>query len=120
MSVTHQSRNAVLTAEVSAHTRRTLCVPLILALVLTGSVALADEHHPHWSYNGATGPAKWGTLEEDYHSCAQGKVQSPIDIKDSEASTADLPAIDFEYKPSPLRIIDNGHTIQVNYAPGSF
>ena len=26
----------------------------------------------------------------------------------------------FNYKPSPLKIEDNGHTIQVNYAPGSF
>ncbi len=32
---------------------------------------------------------------------------------------ADLPAIQFNYKPSPLKVIDNGHTIQVNYAPGS-
>jgi len=30
-----------------------------------------------------------------------------------------LPAIKFDYKPSPLKVIDNGHTIQVNYAPGS-
>jgi len=26
----------------------------------------------------------------------------------------------FDYKPSPLHIIDNGHTIMINYAPGSF
>jgi carbonic anhydrase len=26
----------------------------------------------------------------------------------------------FEYKSTSLRIINNGHTIQVNYAPGSF
>src|SRR5262249_46392351 len=25
----------------------------------------------------------------------------------------------FNYKPAPLKIVDNGHTIQVNYAPGS-
>jgi carbonic anhydrase len=30
-----------------------------------------------------------------------------------------LPAIEFHYKPSPLKVIDNGHTIQVNVAPGS-
>ena len=32
----------------------------------------------------------------------------------------DLPAIEFHYQPSPLAVIDNGHTIQVNYAPGSW
>ena len=31
-----------------------------------------------------------------------------------------LPAIQFEYKPTALRIINNGHTIEVVYAPGSF
>ena len=30
-----------------------------------------------------------------------------------------MPPLLFDYRPSPLRIIDNGHTIQVNYAPGS-
>jgi carbonic anhydrase len=29
-------------------------------------------------------------------------------------------AILFHYKPSPLKIVNNGHTIQVNYAPGSY
>lgn len=33
---------------------------------------------------------------------------------------ADLPAIAFACKRSPLSIIDNGHTIQVSYTPGSF
>ena len=47
-------------------------------------------------------------------------MQSPIDIRDSVAKKGDLPAIVFDYKPSPLRIVDNGHTIQVNFAPGSF
>lgn len=29
-----------------------------------------------------------------------------------------LPTIKFDYKPSALKISDNGHTVQVNYAPG--
>jgi carbonic anhydrase len=49
-----------------------------------------------------------------------GKFQSPIDIRDDVAKKTDLPAIDFHYRAAPLRIIDNGHSIQVNYAPGSF
>ena len=31
-----------------------------------------------------------------------------------------MPAIEFDYKLSPLHIVDNGHTIMINYAPGSF
>jgi carbonic anhydrase len=90
-------------------------------LVLAGvAFAAEDSSHPHWSYSGATGPAKWGTLEEDYHICATGKRESPIDIRDDLAAKADLPPIEFHYKPAALKIIDNGHSIQIDYGPGSF
>ena len=74
----------------------------------------------HWSYSGATGPAKWGTLEKDFALCKTGTAQSPINVPDADVRKGDLPSLLFNYKPSPLRIIDNDHTIQVNYAPGSF
>ena len=35
------------------------------------------------------------------------------------AKAADLPAIKFDYKSSPLKVIDNGHTIQVNIGDSS-
>jgi carbonic anhydrase len=71
----------------------------------------------HWSYGGKTGPDEWGKLSPEYAACKTGKQQSPIDIKHAKAS--DLPAIQFDYKPAPLHIINNGHTIQINYPPGS-
>jgi carbonic anhydrase len=88
-----------------------------VAMVAPGALHAEDEHH--WSYGGSTGPAKWATLEHEYTACGLGKTQSPIDIRDSDAKKSDLPAISFDYKPSPLNVIDNGHTVQVNYAPGS-
>ncbi len=93
-------------------------------LAVAGSIlawpSLHAEGTHHWSYSGHTGPAQWATLESDFSACGVGKLQSPIDIRDNVAKKGDLPAIEFDYKPSPLNIIDNGHTIQVNYAPGSF
>ena len=73
--------------------------------------------HP-WSYEGERGPAHWGDLKSEYAACKTGKHQSPIDIRG--AKQADLPPIEFSYGPSPFRIIDNGHTVQVNVDPGSF
>jgi len=87
------------------------------ASIVTTSLPQAQEHH--WSYKGSTGPAAWATIEPDYGTCGIGKTQSPIDIEDAATKKSDLPAISFDYKPSPLKIIDNGHTIQVDYAPGS-
>jgi carbonic anhydrase len=99
---------------------RTHGVNALVAAVSIVTVGLlhADEEH-HWSYQGSTGPTKWAALEHEYASCGVGKTQSPIDIEDAVAKKSDLPPIVFDYKPSPLKIIDNGHTIQVNYAPGS-
>jgi carbonic anhydrase len=80
---------------------------------------LQAQSAEHWSYTGSSGPKSWGTLEKDYAACGQGKSQSPIDIRDDAAKPTDLPAIQFDYRTVPLKIIDNGHSIQVNYAPGS-
>lgn len=93
---------------------------LIAALLLPCAAALAQSHAPHWSYRGATGPERWGTLEQGFSTCGAGREQSPVDIRTSASQRAALPAISFHYRPSPLKIVDNGHTIQVNYAAGSF
>ena len=77
----------------------------------------AAEHKPHWSYEGETGPAAWGKLSAANASCESGTRQSPIDIR--EGVKVDLPEIRFDYKPSLFRVVDNGHTIQVNYGEGS-
>ena len=91
----------------------------ILALLVAATLAQAQEYSSlHWSYEGESGPAHWGDLSSEFAECKSGHQQSPIDIRKTVAS--DLPAIKFDYQPSQLKIIDNGHTVQVNYAPGSW
>jgi carbonic anhydrase len=90
----------------------------ILSLIGLPAVTAAQEDHPpHWGYEGKQGPKEWGKLDPSFAACSMGHTQSPIDIED--ARKADLPALKFDYHAVPLNIIDNGHTIQVNYAPGS-
>ena len=88
----------------------------VTVVALAGVLPVHGEGH-HWSYGKHGGPAEWGELDKAFASCQLGKVQSPIDIRGAKA--ADLPPITFDYRPAPLKLIDNGHTIQVNYAPGS-
>ena len=38
----------------------------------------------------------------------------------SDAAAKDLTNISFRYQPSAIVVVNNGHTIQVNYTPGSF
>jgi carbonic anhydrase len=95
--------------------------PLIVAAMVSapaGQPAQDPAYSNKWSYKGANGPEHWGDLDPAYATCKTGKEQSPIDIR--SATKAALPAIRFEYKSGPLRIINSGHTIRVNYhAPGS-
>lgn len=89
-----------------------------LALIATGAVSVAIAGSgTHWSYDGKEGPAHWGELSKEYGTCGTGHLQSPINI--AGAKKAKLQKIKFSYKPSPLSIVNNGHTIQVNIAEGS-
>lgn len=98
---------------------------LLLAATLPCSVFAADPTSAatpaaaHWSYDGATGPTHWSQLEKDFHTCALGHAQSPINISTSKAGASHLGAISFDYKPTALHVVDNGHTIQVNVDAGS-
>ena len=72
----------------------------------------------HWTYEGEEGPDHWGDLSTDYAACSTGKKQSPVDL--TSADQKDLINIAFHYQPSKVNIINNGHTIQVNYDAGSY
>ena len=94
---------------------------LTITAILASSLMIGQEAKPpahEWSYIGKEGPQHWGELKPEYATCKTGRLQSPIDIR--ETKKAPLPPLRFDYKPSALKIINNGHSIQVNYAPGSF
>jgi carbonic anhydrase len=99
--------------------RRFTLVSVLIAFALVAGVPAAQEHHgPHWSYAGKAGPEHWSELDKAFAPCQAGHHQSPIDIR--APKPADLPPMQFAYQPTPLHIVNNGHSIQVNYAPGSF
>jgi carbonic anhydrase len=72
----------------------------------------------HWSYEGEGGPHAWHRLKPEYGKCSSGTRQSPIDIRDG--IRVDMDPVQFDYRPSAFRVIDNGHTVQVNVAAGNF
>lgn len=101
-----------------AFPRKSLFLVLGLCVLTAPTILLAQEAKPpHWAYAGPEDPKHWGELDPAFATCSNGHHQSPIDIKD--AKTADLPALKFDYSAVLLSIIDNGHTVMINYAPGS-
>jgi len=97
--------------------RNKLVLATLLSGVLFSGIALAAGDKTTWSYEGDEGPANWGELSPDYTRCKSGKNQSPIDINTSK--TVKLADIKFSYNAAPIDVLNNGHTIQVNYAKGS-
>ena len=76
------------------------------------------KHEVHWGYEGEGAPANWGKLKPEFALCGTGQAQSPIDLAD--AYKTKLGTIKLDYKETPLKIVNNGHAVQVNYEPGSF
>jgi carbonic anhydrase len=91
-------------------------LPSLLAALLASATAQAGDK-PHWGYTGHEGPAHWGELSADYALCASGKNQSPVDLRG--IVEGELPPLAIDYRKGGYEVVNNGHTIQVNYAPGS-
>lgn len=90
---------------------------LILAGCLLGSPMAYSAGGAHWTYSGHEGPEQWGTLAPEFAACAAGKNQSPINL--TGFIEANLPAIKFDYSTAATDILNNGHTIQADFKPGS-
>ena len=94
--------------------KRLSSVVAMFAAMTLQPVYAADKAAPHWGYEGEAGPAAWG---KEFPTCGLGKAQSPIDIKGPfEKATQTIKP---DYKEGALKIVNNGHTIQVNVEPGS-
>lgn len=93
-----------------------LSVLMAGAFSLIATPTFAADNSP-WSYKGSNGPENWGALSKDYELCKTGMMQSPVDLAASNAR-ADV-SLFVSYKTGPLSILNNGHTIQANFAKGS-
>lgn len=92
-----------------------------LAALLLSHIAFAGDHGhgAHWGYEGHGAPEHWGDLGKEFATCKNGHQQSPINIDTRVAGGGAGAPVSVDYKPSPLKVVNNGHTIQVDYQPGS-
>jgi len=96
--------------------KRNIGLFLIIVVLCMVSIVLAGEN-AHWGYTGHEGPEHWGKLDPKYSACSEGKNQSPVNLTGMIES--DLSPININYKSGGNEILNNGHTIQLNYKPGS-
>jgi carbonic anhydrase len=96
-------------------------MPVAIGLtLLTAALVPASAEQPHhWSYSGGGGPSHWAELDTKNAACGDGKSQSPVNIRTQDVRRTPLPKLMFNYRPTPLHIIDNGHSVEVDVEPGS-
>jgi carbonic anhydrase len=75
-----------------------------------------------FEYSGDFGPAFWAELSPAWSACSgAGGRQTPVDISPS-GSLPTLPiltALQLSLRPTPIELVNNGHTLELEYEPGS-
>lgn len=89
---------------------------LFFAFSLFSSAGVLASGSAQWGYTGEIGPEHWAKLTPDNAACA-GKNQSPVNL--TGFIEAELQPIQFSYQAGGTEILNNGHTVQVNYEKGS-
>jgi carbonic anhydrase len=72
--------------------------------------AVPSKEPAHWSYDD---PNNWGHLSPEWAACSTGRTQSPIDISTRVEKDKALKPLSFSYEPLPLRLMNDGHLIEV-------
>ena len=90
---------------------------LLLSLALATAVSARADEGVHWAYDGHGGPDHWAELSKDFSMCGLGRNQSPVNLAGAVSSS--LAAIRFDYPLETSEIVNNGHTVQIDIAPGS-
>lgn len=91
----------------------------VFLLALGLAPLAAAQTATNWDYYGKTGPLGWGRLDPSFATCARGHEQSPIDIRNTHVDKA-LRPIQFHYLSAPVTLENDGRTIIVHVAPGSY
>ena len=100
----------------------------LFAVVMAVLTSLGLAWAQAWNHDPASpiGPLHWGTVTPSYATCGDsitgevGMKQSPIDIVPNNALAASFFAPLFKYKPTPLKIENPGHYVEVPYDPTSY
>jgi carbonic anhydrase len=99
-----------------------LAVACLASAAHAGDAAHDHEHAhggaPHWTYDGANGPAHWAQINNAFQTCESGRAESPIDIRSAKKAPDGTPRIQFSYEPMPVHLLNTGHAIQFAAQPG--
>lgn len=68
----------------------------------------------NFSYSGANGPEKWGSLSPSFAACSNGKAQSPVDLAWTDiVMNQQLQSLDRHYLPTNATLVNNKFNLGV-------
>lgn len=98
----------------------------VMKTILASAIGLATPmifenvaRSQEWSYGGYQNPTRWDELSSEFQTCGTGDEQSPINIREFHTTEGGEGDLEFNYNPSELEVVNDGHTIKVNYDAGS-
>ena len=80
-------------------------------------ITCIENYRAKWDYSKNKGPNNWFGLSDKYSLCKQGQHQSPINIIVNR--TPIIKDLQLDYKSCIFDSIDNEHTVEFDYSPGS-
>ncbi len=96
----------------------------VLLAVLTASACGGNEESDtgnsgpdDWAYSGVGGAESWGSISEEWETCASGTKQSPIDI--SGPQPGDAPPLSFSFRRDAQEITNDGRNLNIEYGSGN-
>jgi carbonic anhydrase len=104
--------------------KKNIIIAVIAAVAMVVIVSLSsfkhtltkkESDHVKWSYQGESGPEHWANLSEKFRICAEGHSQSPVNILTDQLIPVDSNKLRINYQPTPLLMVNNGHTIKIKY-----
>lgn len=86
-------------------------------LALGMSMLPAAAFAAHWGYEGGESPEHWGEVDDAYKICQTGMNQSPVNIEST--LSAHVTPLVTHYIDGPVKLLNNGHTIQAALKVGT-
>ena len=73
---------------------------------------------PSFAYSEDLGPGFWGEISSEWEDCGMDTMQSPIHIRGAKGNK-DLKPLILDLHENEINLMNNGHTIEQEYEPGS-
>ena len=79
----------------------------------------SETNSRHWDYGGTWNPTRWGELKPEFALCEKGRNQSPVNLLPYTAQPISF-SLEFKYRSIPVAMTNNGHTVKIDFKPGSY